>query len=84
MRLVLGYTVDELVQMQKLYVHYKNNHPKEIWDVIDFWDKIRPKNVNDCLKIRSAWAECFDADEFGMREMIRRYLNSNPYNKEDK
>lgn len=71
---LMCYTTDEWHDMAKLFMHEKNVHPKDLWEILVFWRKMLPRSPQECLKIGMQLSACEKTDTAFVSQMIVNFL----------
>ena len=72
----LGYELKEWDSFYKLYVFKKEKTPKDVWELLTFWEETQRASIEDCLSIAFSYTEAINAgiDALPVRKMIHNFL----------
>ncbi len=74
MIMLMGYDIDAWLDMARLYVHEKNDKPKDLYELMKFWSGYSKSSPIDCLKIGMKLTACHNIDVEFTRDMICNFL----------
>lgn len=72
--MILGYQIKDLKDIYKIYVHYNQKDPMDIFELVKDWEMRSPQNPEDCIKITAALAEKQEMDTGPIIAMAERFL----------
>ena len=71
---ILGYSVEALTDMYRLYVFEKKTEPSDVHEILNFWWNYVVRTPRDSLKIAARLSEAQDVNTTPCIKMIERFI----------
>lgn len=75
--MIMGYEVTDYADMWRLYVHDNKVNPKDLFELLEYWEKFPRHTPRDQVELAMKLSEAyFHVDVTEVFKMVERFLNT--------